>query len=377
MEVRAGHRKCPGVRVVIDLLADRVLRMIGEARELIIVRAGRGSDGKRQDVSTASSIDLDLSSGHQRQFRTGPPDAGLDRTPKSLVCASTVGRNRGGSCQRLVHGRGYAGQTSLVLLDNLEILFDYSPQARSFTFASGTVPEQDGRGHVERCRRGRSHNLRRPGSPRIPPLCDSRLFGGSCGRDGSQRHQQQIKPKGSCAVKYGDLVQFEPIESVVQLRDADAAASAGQLVSTYVISDEMAEKLTGIVIPQLQFDQPADNKGLLVVGNYGTGKSHLMSVISGIAEDADLRSVPDATLRWPKPQRTSPASSRWSAPRSAPPPCRCGTSSSANWKSIWPPWASPTLPGCQPGSQQQAGLRGDDGRVPPGLPGPRPAPCRR
>jgi hypothetical protein len=42
------------------------------------------------------------------------------------------------------------------------------------------------------------------------------------------------------------------------------------------------------VIPQLQFDQPADNKGLLVVGNYGTGKSHLMSVISALAENPDL-----------------------------------------------------------------------------------------
>jgi len=90
-------------------------------------------------------------------------------------------------------------------------------------------------------------------------------------------------------IKYGDLIQFEPIESVVQLRDADEATAASQLVSTYVISDEMAEKLTGLVIPQLQFDQPVDNKGLLVVGNYGTGKSHLMSVISSVAEHADLR----------------------------------------------------------------------------------------
>lgn len=90
-------------------------------------------------------------------------------------------------------------------------------------------------------------------------------------------------------MRYGDLIQFEPIESVVQLRDADEAANARTLVSTYVISDEMAERLTGLVIPQLQFDQPVDNKGLLVVGNYGTGKSHLMSVISSIAEHADLR----------------------------------------------------------------------------------------
>jgi len=92
-------------------------------------------------------------------------------------------------------------------------------------------------------------------------------------------------------MRYGDLIQFEPIESVVQLRDADEATSARQLVSTYVISDEMAEKLTGLVIPQLQFDQPVDSKGLLVVGNYGTGKSHLMSVISAICEHADLLSA--------------------------------------------------------------------------------------
>jgi Family of unknown function (DUF6079) len=87
-------------------------------------------------------------------------------------------------------------------------------------------------------------------------------------------------------MKYGDLIQFEPIESVVQLRNADQVDAAKQLVSTYVISDEMAEKLTSLVIPDLQFDAPSDNKGLMVVGNYGTGKSHLMSVLSAIAEDA-------------------------------------------------------------------------------------------
>ena len=92
-------------------------------------------------------------------------------------------------------------------------------------------------------------------------------------------------------MKYRDLVQFEPIETVVRLRDADHKAVAQQLVSSFVISDEMAERLNAIVFPQLQFDRPADNKGILIVGNYGTGKSHLMSVISSIAEHADLVSV--------------------------------------------------------------------------------------
>ena len=89
-------------------------------------------------------------------------------------------------------------------------------------------------------------------------------------------------------MKYGELIQFEPIETVVQLRDADKTNAAQQLVKTYVISDPMAERLVDLVIPQLQFEQPLDNKGILVVGNYGTGKSHLMSVLSSIAADASL-----------------------------------------------------------------------------------------
>lgn len=87
---------------------------------------------------------------------------------------------------------------------------------------------------------------------------------------------------------YGDLISFDPIESVVQLRHADDGDAARQLVETFVISDEMAERLAALVFPQLQFDQPMDNKGLLVVGNYGTGKSHLMSVLSAVAESTDL-----------------------------------------------------------------------------------------
>ena len=89
-------------------------------------------------------------------------------------------------------------------------------------------------------------------------------------------------------MKYGDLIQFDPIESVIQLRDADESSAAQHLMNTYVISEEMADRLTELVIPQMQFDQPVDNKGILVVGNYGTGKSHLMSVISSLAADASL-----------------------------------------------------------------------------------------
>ncbi len=89
-------------------------------------------------------------------------------------------------------------------------------------------------------------------------------------------------------MKYADLVKFQPIETVVQLRDADKASEAKHLVETFVISDRMAVQLTDLVIPNLQFEKPADNKGLLVVGTYGTGKSHQMAVISAVAEHAGL-----------------------------------------------------------------------------------------
>ncbi|HQH79741.1 MAG TPA: DUF6079 family protein, partial [Synergistaceae bacterium] len=87
---------------------------------------------------------------------------------------------------------------------------------------------------------------------------------------------------------YGDLIHFEPIESVVALRSADRADEAQQLVQTYVISSEMADRWIDIIVPQLQFDRSMDHKGLLVVGNYGTGKSHLLSVISSLAENGGL-----------------------------------------------------------------------------------------
>jgi len=92
-------------------------------------------------------------------------------------------------------------------------------------------------------------------------------------------------------MKYSDLVHFEPIESVIQLEQADSAAAVRQLVQTFVISKGMAEQLCNLVIPNLQFESPADNKGVLIVGNYGTGKSHLLSMISGLAEYPDMAKV--------------------------------------------------------------------------------------
>ncbi len=89
-------------------------------------------------------------------------------------------------------------------------------------------------------------------------------------------------------MKYRDLIQFEPIEGVIQLREADDYHKAEQLVTSFVISDRMADALNHRILLSLQLDQPGEGGGLFVVGNYGTGKSHLMSVISAVSEHAEL-----------------------------------------------------------------------------------------
>jgi len=89
-------------------------------------------------------------------------------------------------------------------------------------------------------------------------------------------------------VKYKDLVNFDPVESIIKLTEANKKQDAERFVKTYVMSDGMADALTSVVLPQLHFENPVDNKGIFIVGNYGTGKSHLMSVISAIAESRDM-----------------------------------------------------------------------------------------
>lgn len=88
-------------------------------------------------------------------------------------------------------------------------------------------------------------------------------------------------------MKYRDLVNFDPIVTIIQLTSANSKENAINLIKTYVMSDDMADKLINNMLSQLQMEDVVDNKGVLLIGNYGTGKSHLMSVISAIAEDEE------------------------------------------------------------------------------------------
>lgn len=88
-------------------------------------------------------------------------------------------------------------------------------------------------------------------------------------------------------MKYSELISFKPIESTIQLLETADKKVARDMVQTYVMSDTMAENLKATVIDQLQMEEVVDNKAVMIVGNYGTGKSHLMSVIAAIATDAE------------------------------------------------------------------------------------------
>lgn len=81
-------------------------------------------------------------------------------------------------------------------------------------------------------------------------------------------------------------ISFNPIEQeIIHLKDSNVENNAQNLVKSYVMSDNMAENLRVTLIDQLQMDEVSDNKGVLLVGNYGTGKSHLMSVVSAVANN--------------------------------------------------------------------------------------------
>jgi hypothetical protein len=89
-------------------------------------------------------------------------------------------------------------------------------------------------------------------------------------------------------MKYRDLIQFEPVVDVIQLRQADEKKRAEKLVSTYVISDRMTDVILHRILPSLSIGGEKPGDGLFIVGNYGTGKSHLMSIVTAIAEHRDL-----------------------------------------------------------------------------------------
>jgi hypothetical protein len=91
-------------------------------------------------------------------------------------------------------------------------------------------------------------------------------------------------------VRYRDLIAFEPVDSIKVLTEADDADLAKRDVETFFISPQMRRMLGRQLFSHLSLDGSADTKGIFVVANYGTGKTHLMATISAVVERSDLRS---------------------------------------------------------------------------------------
>lgn len=89
-------------------------------------------------------------------------------------------------------------------------------------------------------------------------------------------------------MKYKELIQFESITTVVKLVESLETSVAENLVKTFVFSQKMREDLQAIIVKNLAVESSYETKGIQIVGSYGTGKSHLMSLVSAVAENEDF-----------------------------------------------------------------------------------------
>lgn len=89
-------------------------------------------------------------------------------------------------------------------------------------------------------------------------------------------------------MKYKELINFEPITEVVQFGQTGKEDYQKDLVKSFSFSEAFRDNLIPLMVKNLDFNRTGETFGLQVVGNYGTGKTHLMSLVSIIAENEKL-----------------------------------------------------------------------------------------
>jgi len=82
--------------------------------------------------------------------------------------------------------------------------------------------------------------------------------------------------------KIQDLINFQKIKEVI---DIDALHDKQKMVENYVISKSMEDSLVHL----LQDLQNDTHKAAQIIGNYGSGKSHLLAFIISILTEEELR----------------------------------------------------------------------------------------
>ena len=88
-------------------------------------------------------------------------------------------------------------------------------------------------------------------------------------------------------MKYRDIIQFESLNEVVKFNRLSDEEYRKNTVSSYVFSDTYEKIIIPEICKNLDYTAGYETFGLQIVGTYGTGKSHLMSLISLIAENVD------------------------------------------------------------------------------------------
>ena len=86
-------------------------------------------------------------------------------------------------------------------------------------------------------------------------------------------------------MKYKDLIQFESVDEIIKFDKLGDSNYRDRLVKTFVYSQAFENFIIPRICRELDLDSTQETRGIQVVGNYGTGKSHLMSLFSIIAED--------------------------------------------------------------------------------------------
>ena len=86
-------------------------------------------------------------------------------------------------------------------------------------------------------------------------------------------------------MKYRELIQFNPIDEIIKFEKLDNEDYRTNVVKNFVCSETFESYTIPTICKHLDFSRPVETKGIQIVGNYGTGKSHLMSLFSIIAED--------------------------------------------------------------------------------------------
>jgi len=94
-------------------------------------------------------------------------------------------------------------------------------------------------------------------------------------------------------VKIRDLIEVPPVRTVIRLADLADSSLRRHLVETFIFTGEVTFTLANI----LEKVAGSVGKGFFVIGNFGSGKSHLLNVISLIMNDSEARESFKASCR--------------------------------------------------------------------------------